>query len=172
MTLLGSATLAATLVICGCAADPGVADGLARVGQIGPEHESGRIRLVGNRPFGRTVLERDDGEAVEITGDLAEEIGRLAGVDVMVTGSFEEGSRSEGRLVATSYEVVSVEGEQAIVGTLERDEDGFLLATQAREVRVVGVPENLADRLGTLMWVVLDENSGIARYGVLRSPTP
>ena len=164
-----AASLAAVLVVA-CASDPEVGNGLARVGQVGPEHVTGTARLVGSRPFARPVLETADGRTVVVEGDLADEIGMLAGVEVIATGSWADEAGSGRTLVATSYELTSVGGEPAVVGTLERDEEGFFVSTLARDVRVSIVPDALSNRLGARVWIVLDDRMGVAQYGVLREP--
>lgn len=169
MGAAAAASLAALLFL-GCAADPGVGDGLARVGRIGPEHVTGRARLVGSRPFAQPVLETADGRTVVVEGDLAAEIGMLAGVEIIATGSWADDARSEPTLVATSYELTSVGGEPAVVGTLGRDENGFFVETLARNVRVSVVPEALSNRMGARVWIVLDARMGVAQYGILREP--
>jgi hypothetical protein len=169
MGTAAAASLAALLFL-GCAADPGVGDGLARAGRIGPDRVTGRARLVGSQPFAQPVLETADGRTVVIEGDLAAEIGMLAGVDIIATGSWADGARPGRTLVATSYELTSVGGEPAVVGTLGRDGDGFFVSTLARDVRLSVVPEALSNRMGARVWIVLDDRKGVAQYGILREP--
>lgn len=164
-----AASLAAVLCL-GCAADPSVGDGLARAGQVGPDHVTGRARLVGSRPFAQPVLETGDGSTVVIEGELAVEIGRLAGLEIIATGSWTDGARPGRTLVATSYELISVEGEPAVVGTLGRDDDGFFVSTLGGDIRISVLPEALSNRMGARVWIVLDDLKGVAQYGILREP--
>lgn len=170
MTFFGPTAIAVALLATGCAADPGVGNGLARVGEIGPDRIEGRVRVVGSRPFARTVIDEGEGGGTTITGPLGAEIGRLMGAQARVTGTYEDGGLTDRSLVATSYEVVSVDGEKVLVGFLERDDAGHYLRQGDGETRVGVVPATLEGRLGALVWVVLDENEGVARYGILREP--
>jgi len=164
----GSTVIAAALLVTGCAADPAMRDAMARVGQVGPERLDGRVRLVGNYPFAHPIVVPVAGDAMRVSGPYEREIGRLAGVDVRVTGDVSRGTLPEPTLVATSYEVLSVDGEDAMVGTLVREGQGHVLRTQAGDVAISVVSDALAGFEGALVWIVLDENEGAARYGVLR----
>lgn len=168
MTFSGPTAIAAALFLSGCAADPGVGNGLSRVGDIGPDHIEGRVRVVGNHPFARTIVEPAEGEAITITGAYDAEVGRLVGAIVRVTGRVEDAGLPEPSLTATSYEVLSVDGDEVTVGFLERDDDGFFLRTGESRTAVTAISETLGERIGSLIWVVLDENRGVARYGILR----
>ena len=160
--------LAAALVAVACGAEPALSDGLALVGEMGPEELEGRVRRVGSQPFSRTVIESDDGDATLVVGPFAPEIGRLAGARVRVTGHFEPGEVLGPTLAASSYEIVSVDGDRPIVGTLGSDEDGFFLKSRGQVFRLSVVSDRLAARSGVFLWVVLDGNEGVARYGILR----
>ena len=97
---------------------------------------------------------------------------RVEGWISCLTGRFVEGELPEPTLDATSYEIVSVDGDPPILGRLEQDGEGFyLLHSSGRMTRVSYVSEPLRAGLGGLVWVVLDERGGIARYGVLREAT-
>ena len=168
MTLIGSTAIAAALLATGCAADPGVRNGLARVGEIGPDRIEGRVRVVGSHPFSRTVIDEGQGGGSTITGPYGAEIGRLAGAQVRVTGTFEDAGTPDPSFAASSYEVISVDGEKVLLGFLERDDAGHYLRLGDGQTRIGVVPATLGGRIGTLVWVVLDENEGVARYGILR----
>jgi hypothetical protein len=156
------------LFVTGCAADPGVGQGLARVGEIGPDRIEGSVRVVGSHPFARTIVEPAQGEPLTISGPYDAEIGRLTGASVRVTGRLEDAGLPSPSLSATSYEVLSVDGDNVMVGFLERDEEGYFLKTGDTRIAVSVVSETLGERLGSLVWVVLDEHRGVARYGILR----
>ncbi|MDX1393394.1 MAG: hypothetical protein R3195_03345 [Gemmatimonadota bacterium] len=166
------AATAAVLVATACAADPRVGQALSRVGEVGPDHIDGRVRIVGSRPFSRTIVQPDSGDALTLSGPYANEIGRLSGARVRVTGRYEDARLPERSLAATSYEILSVDGDPAIVGLLERDDDGWELRSGQSTTRLASVSEALGERAGALVWVVLDERGGVARYGVLREPPP
>ncbi len=140
------------------------------VGQIGPEAVEGLVRRVGNEPFTRTIVDGDGG--VVIAGPYEPELQRLVGAGVRVTGRLLTESEFPGpTLEATSYEIASVDGERPLLGTLNRDEDGFYLEIRGRRLaRLIAVSGALAESTGGLIWVILDANDGVARYGVLRDP--
>jgi len=124
--------------------------------------------VVGSHPFSRTVVDPGEGDGMTITGPYHAEIGRLMGADVRVTGRFEDTGLPDRSLAATSYEVVAVDGETVVLGFLERDDAGHYLRLDDAKTRIGAVPETLGRRLGALVWVVVDENAGVARYGILR----
>ena len=145
--------------------------GVAWVGQIGPETREGRVRVVGSRPFAYAVLQPEDGEPLVLGGPYEAEIQRLAGAEVLVTGRFAPGPLAEATLEASSYEILSVDGDRPLIGRLEEDDGGFYLDVPSggrHRIRVISEP--LAARVGALVWVVLDDREGVARYGVLREP--
>lgn len=139
------------------------------MGQIGPETLEGRVRVVGNAPFSWTVVEGADGQSRIVSGALRGEIRRLAGAHIRVTGRLVQGDIPDTTLEASSYEILSVDGDRPLLGRLERDAEGYYLTRQEGLVRrVTFVSDQLAEQVGALMWVVLDERGGIARYGILR----
>lgn len=168
MTAIAPVTLATVVLVGSCGANAGAA--FARVGEPGPDGAEGRVRLAGSRPFTRTIIETDEDGAITVTGPYAAEIGRLAGAVVRVTG-YAGGADMPGPSIdASSYEVASVDGDPVKVGHLRSDEGGHYLESLGRRLPVGSVSEALAAREGALVWVVLDENGGVARYGVLRDP--
>ena len=152
-----------------CAREVRTESGVAWVGHIGPETLEGRVRVVGNEPFPWTVVESGDGRSMIVTGALRGEIRRLAGAHVRVTGRLVQGELPDTTLEASSYEILSVDGDRPLLGRLERDAKGYYLTHSNGPVsRVTFVSDGLAGRVGALVWVVLDELGGVARYGVLR----
>lgn len=141
------------------------------VGSPGPDTIAGAVRVVGNEPFSRAVVEPEEGEPAAVDGPYRGEIRRLAGAVVRLSGRIEEGGYPGRTLEASSYEIVSVDGVRPLLGTLEADSAGFRLAfPHGGEHRLTAVSGPLSDRLGALVWVVLDDRGGVARYGVLREP--
>lgn len=167
MTAVATVTLATVLLVGSCGAN---AEGaFVRVGEPGPDRVEGRARLVGTRTLSRTLIVTADGVSIVVTGAYAAEIGRLAGAEVRVTGSAGETAAGP-TIEATSYEVLSVDGDPVTIGTLRSDESGHYLESRGQTVRVAAVSGDLARLEGALVWVVLDENGGVSRYGVLRLP--
>lgn len=143
-----------------------------RVGDPGPDTLVGTVRVVGNAPFAQAVVEPEEGEPAVVGGPYRGEVRRLAGAVVRVTGRYGEGGYPGRTLEATSYEIVSVDGEQPLLGTLEADGAGAfrLVFPNGGERELAAVSETLAAHRGALVWVVLDDRGGVARYGVLREP--
>jgi hypothetical protein len=154
----------------GCTSEARIGDDIGRIGVIGPDAIEGVVRRVGNAPFTRTIV--DGGDGVVIDGPYEPELRRLAGAEVRITGRLVTEREFPGpTLEATSYEITSVDGERPSLGMLGRDEDGFYLEMRGREIARLGsVSEALAGSTGGLIWVILDANGGVARYGVLRDP--
>jgi hypothetical protein len=161
-------TIGLLVTVFGCAGE-GANSGIRHIGEIGPDTASGIIRQVGNAPFTHTILDRE--EAIVITGPYEPEIRRLIGAEVRVTGRRVAGDFPGPTLEAMSYEILSVDGERPLLGTLELDEGGFLLTTpEGASVRLAAVSETLAESAGGRIWVILDANGGVAQYGILRGP--
>ncbi len=157
--------------VTGCAAQTRLGEGPDRVGEIGPASFEGRVRVVGSDPFPYTVVEAEDGQSRLVTGVLLEEIRRLAGARVRLTGRLVRAALPGTALEASSWEILSVGGERPLVGRLERDADGFRLVRPRGTVHRLGfVSGTLADRLGAFIWVVVDEGGGVVHYGVVRAP--
>lgn len=159
----------------GCTNEARIGDDIGRIGVIGPDAIEGVVRRVGNAPFTRTIVEGagvEGATGVVITGPYEPEVRRLAGAEVRVTGRLVPGGEFPGpTLEATSYEITSVDGERPLIGTLERDADGFYLRMRGHEIaRLRSISETLAGSTGGLIWVILDAYDGVARYGVLRDP--
>lgn len=132
----------------------------------------GTVRQVGNTPFVRTVVRGDEASAT-VVGELGEELARVSGARVRVWGAYrEEGGGPGPQLEATGYEILSVDGSEPTVGVLHHDGDrGYYLATErGADVALAGVPDRLGAQVGGKVWVVLGENGGVQRYGVLREP--
>ncbi len=158
----------ATAVACVAQTQGG---GPARVGERGPDSLEGTVRLAGNAPFTRALVEPEGGGARVVEGQYRDEIRRLAGAVVRLTGHFGGDGYPGPTLEATSYEILSVDGDRPILGRLERDEAGFRLVSPNGVVTpLAAVSDALAEHEGALVWVVLDARGGVAQYGVLREP--
>lgn len=146
--------------------------GLARVGEVGPDTITGTVRLVGNVPFVRTVVEPEEGAPVTISGRYQPELERLVGAVVRAMGRSAPTEGGRPGLEARGYQIVSVDGEPPLVGILRRDDDGYWLEAPGGDTtRVIAVTEPLASRAGDRVWLTLDENRGVVRYGIL-GPVP
>lgn len=162
---------AALLALAACTHEGGGAP--SRVGEIGPVAVEGRIRVVGNAPFSHPVIEPEEGPTLALAGPYRGELARLAGATVRVTGDAGAREGAEAALDVSSYEILSVDGDVPLVGTLRRRGEGWILRAPGGREREIGfVSDDLAAYDGALIWVVLDANEGVARYGLLREPPP
>lgn len=164
-------TAVALLAAASCVPET-VSDGPAWVGLPGPDTVSGVVRLVGNEPFSYAMVSGDD--TVAVTGEYSAEIERLSGAEVRLTGRITEGGELPARaLEASSYEILSVDGEVPQVGVLSQREDVYtLIRSDGESVDLIALSERLRASLGARVWVTLDENGGVARYGILRPAAP
>ncbi len=168
LTRLAALGLVAALTAA-CAREAQVNSGPAQVGQAGPDSVSGLVRQVGNAPFMQTIVVGDD--TVIVTGPYKAEITRLVGAHVRITGRIESGSGLGTEMVATSYEILDVDGVRPLVGTLVGAGVEYLLqAPDGSETRLLGVSDRLAGMVGGRVWVVLSDASVVIRYGILREP--
>lgn len=157
----------ALLALVACTRQGGVEEGPAAAADT----IEGTVRQVGNTPFERTVVRSEEASAT-VVGEYGDELTRAAGARVRVWGAYRDGDRPERELEATGYEILSVDGAEPRVGTLEH-EDGrgyFLVTSGGEEIALTGVPDRLGGRVGAKVWAVLGEQGNVQRYGVLREP--
>ena len=106
------AVLLFLFLVAACA--PAGAAPSADSGAQGENSVTGTLRVVGSAPMNvRLVIEGPAGSPT-VTGPLAEELRRLAGAEVTLTGS-----RAGTSFSPTGYRIVSVNGEPATLGTVE-----------------------------------------------------
>lgn len=137
------------------------------VGVPGPDTIGGRVRLAGNAPFTRTILEGDTG-SVAVVGEYAAEVGRLSGAVVRASGEAQAGALGP-EIRATSYEILSIDGERPLVGILAREgEEWLLVGSDGARRSLRAVPERFATLPGARLWIVVNEGGAVISYGVLR----
>lgn len=123
----------------------------------------GRTAVVGSAPMNvRVALQADDGRSVTLVGPLATELGRLAGADLEV-----EGRMSGGELEPTGYRVVAVDGQPALVGTVEPASGGGLQLRleDGSIVRLGGGTSDL--RPGQKVWVQGPGQVQVQTFGII-----
>lgn len=164
-------TLAVAATLIGCAHQGGAGEGPPTPP---PDTVTGTVQQVGSVPFLITVI-RGEEDTAAVSGELEEEIVRLVGARVQVTGVRSEGSFPGPTVEASAYRILSIDGEEPASGILRADGDGYFLETASDDGErreLTSVPEGLRDRLGAKVWVILAEGGGtVLRYGVLR-PEP
>lgn len=164
-----AALLALAVAACGANRAPGDDDADGAAATV--DTLEGTVRQVGSTPFARTVVEGDSASAT-VAGPLADEIARLTGARVRVTGSPAEGEFPGPTLRVVSYELLSVDGEEPRVGMLRHEPGaGYRLETgEGESLPLRSVPAELGSVVGGKVWVVLGSGGGVLRYGVLREP--
>ena len=114
-------------------------------------------------------LRAEDGTSVGLVGDLAAELARLSGAVLTVRGN-EAPAPADRGLDVTEYEVVSVNGETPSVGVLERRDGVYWLGSDPG-VRLMGVPDALAQAVGARVWVTGSSGTDgvtVQSYGIIR----
>ncbi|WP_419937363.1 hypothetical protein [Candidatus Palauibacter sp.] len=158
-------------VIGACAPGARLAKAVDRVGEVGPESFVGTVRVVGSEPFPNTIVQAEDGRSLIALGVLRDDIRRLSGARVRITGHLRQGEQPAAALDVSSWEVVSVDGERPLVGRLEGEAEQFrLVRPGGAEVPLNFVSGPLAEGVGSLVWILLDERGGVAGYGIIREP--
>jgi hypothetical protein len=150
------------VVLAGCTRPASVppADGAAQ-----EERVIGVPASVGSAPMNvRTVVAAEGGGSVYVTGPLAAEIRSLSGARVEVRGR----RAADRTLVASDYDVLSVNNRPVFMGLVERAPDGTLqLRTRGGIVRLQGAPA--AFRPGMKVWVQGPGSVTVQTYGVIRN---
>lgn len=156
------ASALACLALLGCAAP--------QAGQKAAQAE-GVVRVVGSAPVDVHVLiEPEEGEGVRVVGPLSDEIRRLAGAHVTIEGRMDESPShvASRQIEASSYEIVSVNGEPVVVGVVQGKTGGWtVLKTREGElVYLASAPDSI--RTGQTVWVQGPRSLVVQSYGVLR----
>src|SRR5690606_17354611 len=105
--------------------------------------------VVGSGPVDRHVVLLDSsGQAIRLQGNVVAELARLSGAQVDAWGHSDGGSFSVSR-----YDLVSVEGDPALVGRVERAASGavILRTEDGRQLELTGAAASLSP--GAKVWV-------------------
>lgn len=159
------------LLVAACTTPPAEApDSMPRAASAG-ERVTGTVRIVGSAPVNvRVVVQPAGGRAVGVTGPLREELERLDGAEVAVTGPRTSAPDPllDGSMEVSSYEVLSVGGEPVVVGVVEAvTPDGARLRTADGElVHLTGDPSVFA--AGQKVWVQGPRAVVVQSYGTIR----
>lgn len=160
--MMRGASAVACLALLGCAAP--------QAGQKAAQAE-GVVRVVGSAPIDVHVLvEPEGGEGVRVVGPLRDEIRRLAGAHVIIEGRVDESPShvASRQIEASSYEIVSVNGEPVVQGVVEGKSGGLtVLRTRSGErVYLASAPESI--RTGQTVWVQGPRAVVVQSFGVIR----
>src|SRR5215217_3394230 len=109
---------------------------------------AGTLRVVGSAPVNVRLVIQSAGGSAGVGGPLADELRRLAGAEVTLTGRREGGS-----FIASDYRVRSIDGRPVTLGTVEAAEGDYLRlrTTEGELVYLVAAPGEL--RPGQKVWV-------------------
>ena len=167
-TWILAATAAAGLALVACTRQARVESG---PNPAATDTVEGTVRQVGNTPFVRTVV-RGEENSVTVSGAYEEEISNAVGARVRVWGPPSDGDGPGPHMDVEGYEILSVDGRSPSVGVLEHEagEGYYLVTSGGDEVALAGVPSSLGGKVGAKIWVILGENGGLQRYGILREP--
>lgn len=133
----------------------------------------GIVSVEGSAPTEVVIVSTADGGRVGITGDLRPTIASLAGAEIAVTGTREDGMLpgTSGSFRASTYDVLSVQGLPASMGVLDRDGDHFVLRGDVVWI-LSDVPEALARRVNRTVWVAgehADTRIRVQLWGEIRT---
>lgn len=124
---------------------------------------TGTLRLVGSAPMNvRLVLEGPAGNTA-VAGPLAEELRRLAGAEVVLTGS-----RDGSAITPTAYRVVSVNGQPATLGTVESVTGSYVQLRTAEGELVFLAGTTGQFRVGQKVWVQGPRAVVVQSFGTVR----
>ncbi len=131
----------------------------------------GTVRVVGSAPLNvQVVLQPEQGRSVRLTGPLVPELQRLAGAEVAVMGRVEPAPDPlvDRQVVASDYEILTVNGEPVVMGDIVSISDGWvrLRTPDGEEVFLSGAPAEF--RVGQRVWVQGPRSIAVQSFGTLR----
>ncbi len=178
----------ASPVLVGCAGT--AEEAVPRVEVVGATHASpvqvhaslhGVVFLTGTEPTVIVALLGDDASSVTLAGLLRDELRRLSGATVQLSGT-RLGEGPMARFDVEGYEVLEIDGEKPVVGILHARGDQFSLGEEEAvgamhaspvHVRLSVVPDRFRQFLGAKMWVIGPRAAAglrVQSYGVIRDP--
>lgn len=132
-------------------------------GADGQRQVVGTVRVVGSAPVNIQVVVQDTtGRATQIEGPLVGEIRRLSGAQVEVRGRMNRGA-----LIATGYDIRSVNGAPVQMGIVERAADGSLQLRKSNGEVISLLGATTQFRVGQKVWVQGLPTVRVQSYGVI-----
>ncbi|HET7563704.1 MAG TPA: hypothetical protein VFJ96_01820 [Gemmatimonadaceae bacterium] len=131
---------------------------------------TGTIAVTGTAAASYATLRVEGARAITLVGDLESELRRLSGATVRVTGRDAGAGPLGRRLDVQRYEVLAIDGQTPVVGTLRVHDDAVWLVA-ADSVALEAVPAELRAEDGAKVWVTgrrTERGLEVQRYGVLR----
>ena len=152
-----------------------------RVEVVGETHASpvqvhaslrGVVFLTGTEPTVIVALLGDDASSVTLAGLLRDELRRLSGATVQLSG-IRQGEGPMARFDVEGYEVLEIDGEKPVVGILHVRDGQFSIGEGEASVRLSAVPDEFSQQSGAKMWVIgprAADGLRVQSYGVIREP--
>ena len=160
-------------MIAGCAGQPGDE---ATVPPEPTETIEGLVRVAGTAEANWVALVTAD-TSLRVVGPLEIDIRTLEGARLRAAGAPREGTGGGAGFYVTDYDVLEVDGEVPVVGTLLRVDSDFWIAQPdslgGERLQLIGVPSSIGQATGGKIWVVGIRGSSEIRvqsYGVIRRP--
>jgi hypothetical protein len=151
----------------------GVPDTTTRASVDTMEQLRGKLFVTGSEPMTTVTLQRDDGGAIALTGELEPELRRLTGATVAVHGTRVE-HPPMGGFDVHQYEVLLIDGQRPYVGILLHHGETTWLAG-ADTVELADTPEALSAQPGAKVWIIgerMGDALAVQSYGIIRARTP
>lgn len=135
---------------------------------------TGKVFSVGTDFAPATIVQLDDGEQVRITGEREGEIRRLSGTVLTACGALTTDAGIEDQLKAESFELLSVDGMTAYLGTLNHTNGSWEVTPNngGAPVALSGVSDQLREAEGSLVWVAGawgDQAFSVKSFGLMMS---
>ena len=133
---------------------------------------AGTVSAVGTDFDSGTILRLDDGQEIHITGEEESFIRVLSGTVMSVCGEVTRSARAQRTIKTESFELLSVDGMTAYLGTLQQTDSSWQLIRGGNEPLVLlsGVSGLLREAEGTLVWVAgawTDQSFSVKSFGLM-----
>ena len=130
----------------------------------------GVVFLTGTEATVIVALRGDDASSVTLVGVLRDELRRLSGATVQLSGT-RQGEGPIARFDVEGYEVLEIDGEKPAVGVLHARGDQFSIGEGEASVRLSVVPDGFGQLLGAKVWIIgprAADGLRVQSYGVIR----
>lgn len=132
----------------------------------------GRIEMTGTAEMPSVLLTDATGQGYPLAGELWEELSRLSGATVRVTGTKLE-DETGGNFHVDDYIVLEIDGEEPLVGTILEHHGELQLRTADVTLAVQGAPDGLSSAVGAKVWIlgsVVDKAVSVSSFGIISVP--
>lgn len=147
------------------------ADPSARTAPDTMEQLRGTLSITGSEPMTAVTLQRDDGGAVTLLGNLEPELRRLSGATVAVRGA-HTAHPPRGGFDVHWYEILLIDGQRPHVGTLVMRNSTAWLASESDTIQLAALPMALRTESGAKVWLlgpVTGQTLEVQSYGIIRA---